>query len=109
VRSIESLPSEIQVFRGACRAEALRRDGKRIGKHRLGIAWTLDQNIALYFALQDRAHRTQTPILLTGVIERKSVLGYFTQRQESEIVLNPRYMLSPPRIMHLEREAMVGK
>jgi hypothetical protein len=51
----------------------------------IGIAWSLDRDIAVFFAT--RFERGGT--VLRGVIGRSRVLGYLVSRGESEIVCNP--------------------
>jgi hypothetical protein len=69
------------------RAEA---DAALRGKHlKLGISWTRDQQRAEWFGRFDRYHAVRRSRLLAARIRRDDVLGYFTDREESEIVLDP--------------------
>ena len=57
----------------------------------LGIAWTLDKNIAKKFARGAWARQSNRPgEVLTGGIARKDILAFICGRGESEIIADPR-------------------
>ena len=57
----------------------------------LGIAWTLDRRVAEKFAngAAIRVHRRPNPAIILAKVDRKSVYGYLTLRNEQEVVVNP--------------------
>jgi hypothetical protein len=56
-----------------------------------GLSWTLDQDKAHWFA-QRLAEKYDQPIVLSGTIRKKYAFAYFTERNESEVVLWPRHI-----------------
>lgn len=56
----------------------------------LGLSWTTDPRVAMRFA-EGAALRTSgmNGSVLTGMVHRKNILAYITQRKESEVVVNP--------------------
>ncbi len=85
---LAQLPRLITVYRGTGTGEAS------------GLAWSTDPGVASWFARRFRednpAHRLTRvpgvgrPLLLKGTVKRDAILGWFTGRGESEIVVNPR-------------------
>jgi hypothetical protein len=74
----EPLPpaDPLTVFRGQARPT-----------DRLGVRWTLDRAIALSFAR--RAMWTPEAVVLTGEVDRRRVLGYITDREAAEVIVDP--------------------
>ena len=72
-----SLDPVIAVYRG-CQS----------GRER-GLSWTTDLKVAAGFAVGKRCSNSQ-PRLITAQIPKKHVLAVFADRNESEIVLDPR-------------------
>lgn len=80
---------------------------------RLGIAWTLDEERARFFAAYSVSPRAaflglaradgeeRDPTVWRGLVEADDVLGYFEEREESEVVLDP------SSVRELERVASV--
>ena len=62
----------------------------RSGRRDKGIAWTTEREKAVWFANRFAVlDRFGEPKLLTGVARKEDVLGYFTGRGESEVVMDP--------------------
>lgn len=61
----------------------------------VGIAWSLDPKIAQKFAT-GAGHRVPITggVVLQGWVNRSYVYAYLTQRGESEVIVNPRYITS---------------
>lgn len=72
---ISELPDVLTIYRGAI--EGMNEDG---------LSWTLDRNLAIWFAKR-LARATDCPVLLTATVAKRDVDGYFTNRNESEIVI----------------------
>lgn len=53
-----------------------------------GISWTLDRDMAIWFASRLR-RAGEVPLLVSGTVARPRTLGYFTGRGEAEIVVAP--------------------
>ena len=76
--ALRNLPDEFPVYQGFQ------------GRRDKGIAWTTDREKAVWFANRFAVlDRFGEPKLLTGVTLKKDVLGYFTGRGESEVVIDP--------------------
>lgn len=77
--AFESLPDEIEVFRGV------------LGRGARSLSWTLDRKLAEWFATRFASvFPGKQPRLASGVVSKADVLGYFTRRKESEVVVDPR-------------------
>jgi hypothetical protein len=85
----ESLPGEISIYRGCTK-----------GRER-GLHWSTDIEVAKGFAIGKRCINPQ-PRLVSADIPKRHVLGVFTERRESEIVVDPR------RLRQLRTIAWVG-
>ena len=70
----DSLPEQIDVWRGASQKRYID-----------GYAWTLDQEIAVWFARRFY-WRSRVPVLAKGTVKKNDVLAYFGGRNEREIV-----------------------
>lgn len=56
----------------------------------LGIAWTLDPEVARFFALRvSRTAGREAGMVLVGSVPRSAVLGYINEREEAEVVCDP--------------------
>ena len=84
---LASLPDVIKIWRGC---------GERSAKR--GLSWTLDRDLAIYFANYACGFRRQmllgqrdtTPLLVEATCEKRDVLAYYMEREESEIVISSR-------------------
>jgi hypothetical protein len=90
-----SLPDHITVCRGA-------------GSARIrGLSWTTNRLRALHFAYGQRFDRNVNPVVATGVIEKSDVLFATNQRNEYEILGEPRIIkVEKFRLEELERAAL---
>jgi hypothetical protein len=78
--AVDRLPDHIQIYRGAQL------------KHARGMSWTTGPDIAAWFATRWSATRfgfTGAKVFTTTV-EKRKILGYFRDRQEDEILIDPR-------------------
>ena len=88
-RAFAAMPDEIKIWRGC---------GDKAGVR--GLSWTTDKSRAAFFsnyaggvrrgALTGRCGRSQ--IVASAVCRKADVLALFTERGESEIVLNPAHL-----------------
>ena len=76
-----SLPEPVKVWRGCCR-ERVR-----------GLAWTTDRAVAERFARGHRGIPVPDPVVAEATIARAGVFFVSTERKESEIVLDPRWLI----------------
>jgi hypothetical protein len=51
-----------------------------------GLAWTLDRDIACWFAYRRADRPGATPLVLTAEVPRRAVLLHHTERGEAEVV-----------------------
>jgi hypothetical protein len=56
-----------------------------------GIAWSLERDVAKFFALR-RPWSDGTGVVLETTVPRDAVLGYVTDRQEAEIIVTPKHV-----------------
>jgi hypothetical protein len=68
----------LQVFRGCSRARVC------------GIAWTMERTIAEGFARGHRGIRVPDPVVASALIPKDAIFFATDDRNENEIVLNPR-------------------
>lgn len=73
----KALPNVIKVFRGCSEG--------RVN----GISWTTDRNVAVKFAKGHRGISVPTPVLVSATIRKADIYTVLTDREESEIILNP--------------------
>ena len=80
----EPLPTgdPLTVYRGE--AKAPRRKTR-------GIAWTLSPDVAIRFALR-LPWSDGSGVVLEGVVPRDAVLGYITDRNEQEVIVQTKYL-----------------
>lgn len=72
--ALDALPETLTIYRG-CAAE-----------NRVGYSWTVNEKKALWFA---KRFSRKEPIVLAATVNKSSVVAYFTERQEDEIVVKP--------------------
>jgi hypothetical protein len=73
------LPDTLTIYRGYCR-----------GSNMKSCSWTLDQKRAEWFAKRFAVvNGPDSPRVAEGVVAKSDVIAYFTERQESEIVVLP--------------------
>ena len=73
-----AMPERITVFRGCSR-----------GRVR-GCSWSTDRDVAAGFARGHRGLRVPHPVVAQAEIEKASVFAIFNDREESEVLLDPR-------------------
>jgi hypothetical protein len=73
----DALPAQINIYRGCQR-----------GRER-GLSWTTDIDVALKFS-QGRRCTNSLPTLMTATFPKQHVFGVFLDRNESEVVVDPR-------------------
>lgn len=79
----EALPEVLQVYRG------------QILEHPVGVSWTLDRDVAKKFARSGGYRVDQDGgAVLCCRVRKELVLGYITQRNESEVVVDPLDLMS---------------
>jgi hypothetical protein len=83
---LDSLPTEIEIFRGCQRYRER------------GLSWTANIKVAQGFAKGKRC-RNSVPTFISALIPKQHVFGVFVDRSESEIVVDPRRLR---RLRHLE-------
>ncbi len=76
--ALAALPDSITVYRGMGDRDAVS-----------GMSWTTDRKKAQWFARRFAGFNGRTPIMATGVVEKKKVVAHFLGRGESEIVVLP--------------------
>jgi hypothetical protein len=91
-QEFSGLPDRITAYRGTVQAEV---DDVRAGRTLYGVCWTFDRGRAVFFATEHgRFRNTQsTPVLLTVAVRRDDIAGYLVERQEAELLLEPRFTL----------------
>ena len=72
------LPDPVEVFRG-CRRPRVR-----------GVSWTTCATVAAGFARGHRGIRVPDPVIAQAMVPKAAVFAAFTDRQEQELVLDPR-------------------
>jgi hypothetical protein len=53
-----------------------------------GIAWSLDRDVATWFALR-LPWSSGTGVVIEATVPRSAILGYITDRDESEVIVDP--------------------
>lgn len=74
-RTFERLPEMITIYRGCSNVDQVE-----------AYSWTTDETMAHWFA--HRKCRTNEPVVAKMVVHKSFALAYFSDRQESEIVLD---------------------
>ena len=82
-KALRALPETVKVYRGC-----------QLNLNDDGLSWTLDYNLALWFATRhvistsDDENEDQSPVVLHGEVPRSKILAYFKEgRGEEEIVV----------------------
>jgi hypothetical protein len=73
----DALPERVQVFRGCSR--------ERIA----GLSWTTERHVAERFAHGHRGIPVPDPVVATGTIARPDIFVVISDRNESEVLLDP--------------------
>ena len=76
----DALPDLVQVYRG-CAAYRTR-----------GISWTADRDVGMKFARGIRFDNEPDRVLVEAIIPKQAIFAVFTDRKESEIVLDPEHL-----------------
>jgi hypothetical protein len=66
-------------------------------RHRLGVCWTLDPDVALGFAARFAGHG-RSGIVYAAEIDSRWVLAYFTSRNEAEVIVRPEMLSNVHRV-----------
>ena len=66
------------------------------------LSWTLDQNVAQWFA--DRYGRQGT--VYEAKIDKKHIHALFLGRNESEVIVDPKYLTDITQVQTMEQEGM---
>jgi hypothetical protein len=74
----EALSAAVTVYRGCSRS--------RVD----GISWTIDRSVADNFARGHRFIPVPDPVIATGTIARDLILAVFIERNEKELLIDPR-------------------
>jgi hypothetical protein len=86
---LKKLPeTDIQIYRGYSSEYPKKKDG---------MSWTLDRDKAIWFANRLRS-RGRRRILLSGLADKKNIHAYFSDRNESEIVIFPEHVRQKKKI-----------
>lgn len=78
----DSLPAVVTIFRGTTRVRVR------------GLSWTTEPRIAFDFAGGHRGIRLPEPVIAEARIAREAVLAVATERQESELLIDPKALRS---------------
>ena len=76
----DQLPDQVEVFRGCSRPRVR------------GVSWTTDRDVAAGFAQGHRSILVPDPVIVSAVIPKGAVFIVGTDRQESEVILDPRQL-----------------
>ena len=78
--TLSRLPSRFSVYRGTIGT----------GRQALwSLSWTTQQSVAATFAGLHHAYDNKPGVVFTGTVSKIDVLAYFSDRQESEVVVRP--------------------
>jgi hypothetical protein len=114
-------PASLSTWLEACAANGYRTitDGKPLPRRKLltiyrgqldpaksGIAWTLDLEVAKQFARGASYRQPMPGSVLEARIQRDTILGYLTGRDEQEVIVDPQ-LVSEPTV--IGRYALVPK
>lgn len=81
----ESLPEQIKIYRG-----------EQFGGNRKGLSWTMDRNIAEWFAKRFQ----KNGYVKSGMAYKDDILAYFNCRNEKEIVISKVHDVSTEPILN---------
>jgi hypothetical protein len=72
----------VTIYRGGVEKETI--------DERLGVSWTLNRDIAIWFATQHPLrNRSDLPVLLTERVNRGAIAGFLVERQEDAVLIVP--------------------
>jgi len=75
---IEPLQWPVRIYRGCSRPRVR------------GVSWTLDRKVAEGFARGHRGIRVPDPVVAEAVVEREAVFAILHERNEGEVLIDPR-------------------
>lgn len=81
-----SLDDEITVYRGVTSHNS---------KNVRALSWTLNKNVAEWFATRFG----ESGVVYQAIIDKPNVLAYFDGRNESEVIVNPKYLKNVRKTM----------
>lgn len=76
-KTLKRLSDELTVYRGF------------FGRRAKSLSWTLDRNVALWFANRFKDVFNEPRYLIEGTASKKDVIAYFAGREESEVIIDP--------------------
>jgi hypothetical protein len=79
--TFRALPSRITAWRGC--------NGRRPGRVRYGMSWTLDPDKARWFADRGEHLDLGYPVVLEATVLKEDVFAYYNERNERELVVRP--------------------
>ena len=78
----DQLPKELKIYRGVYL-------NKKDNKYDfLGSSWTLDFEMAKWFAERRGFRENEYPLVYSLTVNKEDVLAYFTRREEAEILVD---------------------
>lgn len=80
--AFKKLPETIEIYRGV----------RNPHFNKNGLSWTTDIAKAHWFAKRWSGAKDSMPLLLTGQVAKQKVFAHFTGRNESEIVVLPKFV-----------------
>jgi hypothetical protein len=83
----DELPEQILIYRGCSRSRVK------------GASWTTDINVAKAFAEGHRGIAVPDPVIASLRVPKSSIIGYYTARKESEVVISPWECQSHPLVV----------
>lgn len=89
--TFKELPETVTVYRGVCprQKKPIPSDEKNTN----ALSWTLSEDVAKYFATRYMTpSETRKGIIYKAHIEKSHILAYFEDRNEKEIILDPKYL-----------------
>lgn len=85
-----ALPEQVQVFRG-CSLRRIR-----------GVSWTTERDIAEGFARGHRGIPVPDAVVASPVAHKHAIFAFFTDREESDVLLDPRRLRQLTYIPYVE-------
>lgn len=76
--AFDALPENIQIYRGCSLSNVY------------GFSWTTERKVAEGFAKGYRGISVSNPVIASLIIPKSEVIGFYTSRKESEVVINHR-------------------
>lgn len=77
LNKLKDMPDTITIYRG---------EGTNSRDHSESISWTLDINVANFFAARSMVKGAK---ILIGKADKKDIIDYITEKNEKEILINP--------------------